>query len=118
MFQVGSHLMARFNLLSPARLKKFSATNSDNDVIVSSEKNKQYLLSLSDKFDVFVHPEICNLLRGALEDLSIPTIIQSLKLSHMHYDLPQWHKHCHDIMYMDSLGIKPDMELVYALKKE
>ena len=118
MFQVGSHLMARFNLLSPARLEKFSVTDSDNDVIVSSEKNKQYLLSLSDKFDVFVHPEICTLLRDALEDLSIPTIIQSLKLSHMHYDLPQWHKHCHDIMYMDSLGIKPDMKLIHALKKE
>lgn len=119
MLQVGSALMARFNLLSPARLTKLSE-DSDIDVIVNSEEDKEYLLSLSKNYDVLVHPEVYNLLKNALDKLSIPipVVMQSLKLSHMHYDLKQWHKHYHDIMYMDSLGIKPDMELVYALKAE
>ncbi len=119
MFQVGSRIMAKFNLLSPMRLMKLSQ-DYDVDVIVTNEDEKQYLLNLSDKYDVLVHPKVHDLLENALNNLaiSIPILMQSLKISHMHYDLPQWHKHCHDIMYMDSLGIKPDMELVYALKKE
>ena len=119
MFQVGSHLMFNFDLLSPARLAKFNK-ESDIDVITSTEEEKQYLLSISKNYDVLVHPKVHDLLKNALDKLSIsiPVVIQSLKLSHMHYDLSQWHKHCHDIIHMDSLGIKPDMELVYALKAE
>lgn len=101
MLQVGSHLMARFNLLSPARLKKFNE-ESDIDVIVSTEEEKQRLLSISKNYDVLVHPKVHNLLENALGNLSIsiPVLMQSLKISHMHYDLPQWHKHCHDIIYI------------------
>lgn len=117
MFLVGSVLMYKHNLLSPVRREAYK-NNHDLDVIVFSEEEKADLLRIRDKYDILVHPEVHQLLTDASKRLKVPVLMQSLKLSHMHYDLPQWHKHCHDIMYMDFVLIKPDMELVHALKKE
>ena len=119
MILVGSVLMFRHHLLSPSRLEKYKEGGYDLDVIVATEKDKQDLLNISGiNYDVLVHPKVHQILTEAFKTLKVPVVIQSLKLSHMHYDLPSWHKHLHDIKHVDSLGIKPDMDLVFKLKAE
>lgn len=119
MILVGSVLMFRHHLLSPSRLEKYKEGGYDLDVIVATEKDKQDLLNVSGiNYDVLVHPKVHQILSEAMKTLKVPVVIQSLKLSHMHYDLPSWHKHFHDIKHIDSLGIKPDMDLVFKLKAE
>lgn len=119
MILVGSVLMFRHHLLSPSRLEKYKEGGYDLDVIVATEKDKQDLLNVSGiNYDVLVHPKVHQILSEAMKTLKVPVVVQSLKLSHMHYDLPSWHKHLHDIKHIDSLGIKPDMDLVFKLKAE
>lgn len=118
MILVGSVLMYQHNLLSPSRVQKYKEDGHDLDVIVSSEKDKKDLLNVSDiNYDVLVNPKVHKILSDAMMKLKTPVIILSLKLSHMHYDI-NWHKHLHDILYMNSLGIEPDMDLVFKLKAE
>lgn len=117
MILVGSVLMYQHNLLSPSRIQKYKDKH-DLDVIVSSEKDKKDLLNVSGiNYDVLVNPKVHKILSDAMFKLKTPVIVLSLKLSHMHYDI-NWHKHLHDILYMNSLGIEPDMDLVFKLKAE
>ena len=119
MILVGSVLMFRHHLLSPSRLEKYKEGGYDLDVIVATEKDKQDLLNVSGiNYDILVHPKVHQILSEAMKTLKVPVVVQSLKLSHMHYDLPSWHKHLHDIKHIDSLGIKLDMDLVFKLKAE
>ena len=117
MILVGSVLMHQHNLLSLTREIKYNESNPDLDVIVPSEIDRKDLLKQSKNYDVLVHHKVYQILSDAMKTLPVPVIVQSLKISHMHYDI-NWHKHLHDIMYMNSLRINPDMDLVFKLKAE
>lgn len=117
MIIVGSFLLNRLNLLSPSRLEKWDNKTSDIDVIVPTLIDSNSIKALHERnIDVLINKEVHDTLIEAFKFLPHEVVALTLKLSHMHYDLPSWHKHLHDIMYISSLGYKPDNELLYKLK--
>lgn len=136
---VGSTLLNNYDLLSPTRRERFKS--NEKDFIVKNLYQAEHYKNLQDsntKVDILINEDIYEILQSIyvnnlrdtlfinIQDAKVKyrvyaaTLMLTLKLSHMHYDLKNnsWSKHLHDIQYLFSLGYKPNELALLQLKKE